>query len=371
MRPGFHSDILHIGAEDSAALAPTTEPQIRTAIVGLGGIASAHLRKLEWMPEVRIVAVCDRADSLADAVAERHGVGPVFTDAEEMLAQVQADVVHVLTPPQSHRDIVLAALAHGAHVFVEKPISTCWADYVEMRNAAAAAGRLLVENYNYRFVDVVLEAIARQRDGAVGETVTVDVSMTVGLAEPGAYTDRMRRHFGHDLPGGALFNFASHPASFVAALMSGFDAVGVWRGRLGSDALSDDELRAVVGRERCAATITLTSRARPSSFTVMVRGTDGVLEVDVYNRRLFHSPAGPGVQRLTEGFRHGFNELSGAASLAARYATARHDYFVGLGTLLQEFYGAVAGRRPTPVAASEMDTTNALLHALFDPENAI
>ena len=320
---------------------------------------------------MRIVAICDRAPSLAEAVAERHGVGPAFTDAGEMLEQVQADVVHVLTPPHTHREIVLAALAHNAHVFVEKPISTSWSDYVEMRDAAAAAGRLLVENYNYRFVDVVLDAIERQRAGAVGDTVTLDVSMTVGLAEPGAYADRTLRHFGHDLPGGALFNFASHPASIVAAFMGGFDAVGVWRGRLGSESLSDDELRAVVGGSHGAATITLTSRARPSSFTITVRGTEGVLEVDIYNRRLFHSPAGPGLDRLTEGFRHGFNELTGAVSLAARYATARHDYFVGLGTLLQRFYAAVAARESTPLEVSEMDTTNALLHALFDAENRI
>jgi predicted dehydrogenase len=250
-------------------------------------------------------------------------------------------------------------------------MATSWSDYEEMRDAAAAADRMLIENYNYRFVDVVLDALERQRAGAIGETVTLDVSMTVGLAEPGAYNDPNLRHFGHDLPGGAMFNFASHPASVLAATMESFGSVGVWRGRLGEHAQSDDELRAIVGAERCAATITLTSRARPSSFTIALRGTEGVLEVDVYNRRLFHSAAGAGLQRLTEGLRHGFNELGGAMSLAARYATARHDYFIGLGTLLERFYAAVAGQAPPPISTAEMDMANALLFALVDPANAI
>jgi predicted dehydrogenase len=217
----------------------------------------------------------------------------------------------------------------------------------------------------------VLKAIELQREGAVGETITLDVSMTVGLAETGAYADQNLRHFGHDLPGGAMFNFASHPASMVAAMLGGFDSVRVWRARLADNSLSDDELRAIVGTPRGAATITLTSRARPSSFTILARGTQGVLEVDVYNRRLFCSSAGAGLQRLSEGLRHGFNELGGAMSLAARYATARHDYFAGLGTLLRRFYAAVAGHGPVPISHAEMDTTNTLLHALSDTANAL
>lgn len=345
---------------------------MKTGVVGLGTIAAEHLRKLRWMPDVRVVGVCDQSRSLAEAVAERFEVGPAFTSAEEMLERTRPDVVHVLTPPQTHRALVLEALAHGAHVLVEKPIATTWNDYTAMRDAAAAAGRMLIENYNYRFTDVVLEAIERQHSGAIGSPVTLDVSMTVGLADPaGPYVDRVVPHFGHALPGGAMFNFATHPSSVVAAMIGRCEKVGVWSGQVSERSLSDDELRALVAKDDVSAIISLTSNARPSSFTIAVLGTEGTLSVDVFNRRLFQSTGAGGLGRLTEDMRHAAAELRDTLALAGRYATGRHDYFAGLRTLLERFYAAVAGRADPPIPTAEMDATNALVHAMFDPENRL
>ena len=52
-------------------------------------------------------------------------------------------------------------------------------------------------------------------------------------------------------------------------------------------------------------------------------------------------------------------------------ATARHDYFEGLRTLLDRFYTAVGGEGPPPVPVAEMDAANRLVAALFDPENQL
>lgn len=344
---------------------------LNAALIGIGDVATEHLKKLKWMAGVRVVAICDRAPGVAEAVAERFGVGAPFTSTERMLAETAPDVVHVLTPPHAHSELVLQALRAGAHVLVEKPIATSWPEYVELRDAARASERLLVENYNYRFMDVVLEALELLASGAIGEPVAVDVAMSTALAaRSGRYTDRDLPHFAHALPGGALFNFASHQASVALAVLGAYERVCVWRGRRGPGP-SDDELRALVAGNGVTAALTLTSWAKPTAFTLQVRGTGGSLDVDVNRRRLFMTTAEGGVAVLTGGLRRAGHHLTGAITLATRAATGRQDYMEGLGTLLERFYAAAAGNAPTPVTVAEMDEANRLLHALFDPAHQL
>jgi predicted dehydrogenase len=276
----------------------------------------------------------------------------------------------VLTPPGPHRALTALALEAGAHVLVEKPSATSWEDYVAMRDAAAAAGLLLVEDFNYRFQRSMLRALDLLRGGAVGDPVGLEVAMNAGVTG-GPYADAALAHFAHALPGGALFNFASHPASVVAAVLGPHDSVRAWRRRREPGGQSDDELRAVVGAGGASATLTLTSHAQPSAFLVTVRGTRGVLEADLFGQRVHAASREGKLGRLLDGFGAGANRFGATLAAAGRVAAARNDYVEGLGTLLEGFYAAVRGTAPTPLPVAEMDAANRLLHDLFAEENQL
>ena len=143
-------------------------PPVRVVLIGLGGIADAHLRKLRWIDGVEVVGVCDLSATLAGAVAERFGIPIAGTDAERMIAELGPAVVHSSRRPPRHRRLTERALAAGAHVFIEKPMATSPDDYAAMRAAARAADRLLVEDFNYRFQRVTLRALELLRAGAIG-----------------------------------------------------------------------------------------------------------------------------------------------------------------------------------------------------------
>jgi predicted dehydrogenase len=347
-------------------------PQIRSTIVGLGGISFEHLEKLGRLPDVEVAGVCDLSATLVDAVAERFAVAGRYTSYEAMLAELEPDSVHVLTPPQRHRELVLAALDAGAHVLVEKPAAPTWDAYVEMRDRASEGGLLLLENLNYRTMPVVAAIVAARDDGQLGELVNVDVSMGLGIAEPGSpYLDRQTRHFAHDLPGGALQNFASHPASVVAALAGAPRAVRSSLRQLGEDSLGPDELRALVEAEHGSATVTLTSHGKPASMTVRAQGTRATLAGDVFAGRLEVDRAGSPLTRITGGVRNAAAQLGAMAALVTRTGTGRNYWFVGFENLLAGFYDAVAGRAGLPVPVAEMDATNRLVHELFEPGNRV
>jgi predicted dehydrogenase len=346
--------------------------RVRAAIVGLGGISFEHLAKLQRLPIAEIVGICDLSETLAGAVSERFGVRSVFTRFDEMLTEARPDVVHVLTPPQSHRELVLQALERGMHVVVEKPIAPRWEDYVEMRDAARDRGLLLIENYNWRFANVVRRALELKRMGKLGEVVNVEVSFGGVMQDPSdPLGDRDITHFAHALPGGALQNFATHPISLALAFMDGFTGVATWQRKLDPDWLSSDELKALLTAERSSGVIAVTRHAQPAHFTLAVRGTEGTIEADLYNARLHVDAAGSGTVKVTNGLRHGMNYLAATAALVANTATSRHDHFEGLQTLLAEFYGAVATNGPSPIPISEIDRVNEVVRELFAAENQL
>ena len=104
-------------------LNPVEIPRMKAALIGAGLIAQQHLGCLRSLREIALVGVCDLSRAMAESAAERFGVDAWFTDHHAMLERVRPDVVHITTPPQSHFKLAMDALAAGAHVIVEKPIT--------------------------------------------------------------------------------------------------------------------------------------------------------------------------------------------------------------------------------------------------------
>ena len=289
-----------------------------------------------------------------------------------MLAEVKPEVVHVLTPPQTTGAWCSTPSRPGAHVIVEKPIALGFQEYAELRDAAAARGLLINENYNYRFMPAVTRALELARSGAVGDPVNFDVTLGVPILAPGgSYMDRDLPHFGHELPGGALHNFVSHPASFAAAFLGPPGRVAVSRRRLTPGFPGDDELRALVSTDTATAVLTLTSHVTRFGLTLALQGTAGTIEVDVIEGRVHLDAGASGLARITGGVRRGAGQVVSSAGAVTRTLTARHDYYEGIEHLLRAFYAAVRGEGDPPVPVAEMDATNLLVDAVLDPRNAV
>jgi predicted dehydrogenase len=76
--------------------------------------------------------------------------------------------VCVLSPGEAHKDHVLAALAHGKHVLVEKPVGASVAEIREMAAAAGHAGRVVMPGHNYLYQPDVWRARRLIREGDLG-----------------------------------------------------------------------------------------------------------------------------------------------------------------------------------------------------------
>jgi predicted dehydrogenase len=135
--------------------APFRDTTLRVLGVGVVGTIGAHdLKQVASHPNAKIVGLCDvDAEALAKAAA-------VYPDAfqcrdyREAFAQHadKFDAVIVATPDHAHAPIMLTAMAHGKHVYGQKPLVHQLEEIVLMERALAAKPELVTQLGNQRMV---------------------------------------------------------------------------------------------------------------------------------------------------------------------------------------------------------------------------
>ncbi len=110
----------------------------RVGLIGCGNISEIYLLNSKHFTSFDIVACADLNASLAQDKATRHGLQIQTTN--ELLANPAIDIVLNLTPPQAHAEVALASLAHGKHVYGEKPLAISVESGQQIIDAAASAG---------------------------------------------------------------------------------------------------------------------------------------------------------------------------------------------------------------------------------------
>lgn len=159
---------------------------LRAGVVGAGVFGGFHASKYAAHDRAELVGIYDPDLQRAKDLASKHGAKP-FDNLGKMLAEV--DAVTVASPAVHHFEAAAAALAHGRHVLVEKPIASSVEEARELIALAAAHGCVLQVGHQERFVfnamglfnvpDKPLRVVA-SRMGPPSERC-LDVSVTLDL----------------------------------------------------------------------------------------------------------------------------------------------------------------------------------------------
>lgn len=120
------------------------EQPIRIGIIGAGGIVKQrHLPGFAREADVEVVAVCNRRRETAEAVATEWGIPHVETDPYALIGRADINTVLVGTTPYMHRDLTLAALDAGRHVFCQARMARNVGEARDMLRAAEAHPELV------------------------------------------------------------------------------------------------------------------------------------------------------------------------------------------------------------------------------------
>jgi predicted dehydrogenase len=129
--------------------------EVRVAVIGVGNRGSFLLRNVIKVPGVRVVAVCDivpeRADAAAKVVADAGGSARTWQDFRRMLDQQKdIDAVVLATPDSTHKDLDIAILEVGKHLYAEKPLALTAQDCKMVVNAAKQAKGIFQAGFQLR-----------------------------------------------------------------------------------------------------------------------------------------------------------------------------------------------------------------------------
>lgn len=150
--------------------------RIRIGFIGLGGICrERHVPGLKRIDGVEIVAVANRSRESSEAAAREFGIPDICDSWRDLVARPDIDAVFIGTWPYMHREMSIAAIEAGKHVFCQARMAMNLEEARQMRDCAAASG-LVAMLCPVPFGLSVDATIARlTREGYLGEPRLVRV----------------------------------------------------------------------------------------------------------------------------------------------------------------------------------------------------
>jgi predicted dehydrogenase len=185
-------------------------------VVGLGWMGRVHTasyrRLVEHFPELGVEPQLVIASDLAAdrrAHAERVGFEATTEDWRAVVEHPDVEAVSVTTPNVMHREVALAAIAAGKHVWVEKPVGRGLDDTLAVAEAAERTGVVSGVGFCYRFAPAVQHAKRLIEAGEIGD---VNHYRGVFLADYANRPDAAAswRFFRADAGSGALGDLMAH-----------------------------------------------------------------------------------------------------------------------------------------------------------------
>jgi predicted dehydrogenase len=133
-----------------------TKPKLRIGLIGTGFMGKAHVFGFASAPRVfdlpydlALHTVADITVDAANRAAAAFGFANATEDWRRIIDNPEIDVVDITAPNALHKEMALAAIRAGKHVYCEKPLAPLSQDANEMALAAEAAGVKTQVGFNY------------------------------------------------------------------------------------------------------------------------------------------------------------------------------------------------------------------------------
>jgi len=151
---------------------------LKGAIVGFGFISGkGHLPAYQKRDDVEIAAIADLCPARLEAARAAAPKARLYQSYSELLErEPQLDFIDIATPPSSHAEIALAALARGVHVLCEKPLTASVAEAQRLAAAAREHRRVVFPAHNYKHAPVVKFSQEVIRSGRIGTVRAVTLN---------------------------------------------------------------------------------------------------------------------------------------------------------------------------------------------------
>ncbi|MEV0646215.1 Gfo/Idh/MocA family oxidoreductase [Phytomonospora sp. NPDC050363] len=148
------------------------------ASAGQGWAGRSHIPALQALDDYELTAVGTSRPESAREAARLHGAAHAFTDAGELAAHPDVDLVVITVKVPAHARLVRAAIAAGKHVLSEWPLALGLAEAAALRAEAERAGIRHAIGLQARHSPAALRARELIAAGRLGRLTSVTAHVT-------------------------------------------------------------------------------------------------------------------------------------------------------------------------------------------------
>ncbi|MBC8101900.1 MAG: Gfo/Idh/MocA family oxidoreductase [Cytophagales bacterium] len=258
--------------------------KLRFGVIGCGAIGPTHAGAIAQIKDAELVAVADVNADRAREMAEKFGVGKVYSSDQDLLSDGEIDAVCLCTPSGMHADGAVAALLAGKHVIVEKPMEISLEACDRMIAAEDSTGKKLAIISQHRFDAATLLVKEAIDSGKLGSLVLADATVKWWRTQEYYDSGDWRGTWAMD-GGGALMNQGVHTVDLLQWLAGGVSSLFAYTRTAAHERIEVEDIAVAALRFENGAVGTLTATtAAYEGFPVRIDlyGTEGtaVLEGD-------------------------------------------------------------------------------------------
>lgn len=148
----------------------------RIGVLGCGHISPDHLKAWEACNGAEVVAICDPMVERARKHAETFDIANVYADAGRMFEEMDLDAVDIITPRQTHADLIRMAVSNGVHAICEKPLCPTHEEAARLVAEIGTGARVMV-NENWRYRDYFMKIREWIQEGKLGTVTQVRMAL--------------------------------------------------------------------------------------------------------------------------------------------------------------------------------------------------
>jgi predicted dehydrogenase len=153
---------------------------LQFGVIGWGYWGPKIARNLDTLPCAKVKMVADQDPYRLVSLTDRPWIRT--TSRVEDLLHSDLDGLVIATPVRSHYQLARAALLHGKHVLVEKPLTTSAAESEELVDLARERRRVLMVGHTFEYSPAINELRNLVQAGELGKIYCIEAErLNLGL----------------------------------------------------------------------------------------------------------------------------------------------------------------------------------------------
>ncbi|MBN2604089.1 MAG: Gfo/Idh/MocA family oxidoreductase [Candidatus Thermoplasmatota archaeon] len=253
-------------------------PRLRVAVIGLGKMGLLHASILNMMPNVQVVALCDKSSLLLKFVKKLFKESRTVQNVEDLLG-LDFDCAYITTPIPAHYPVVRSIYLNKItrNLFVEKTLADNWDKAKALSELAEDSGGVNMVGYMRRFAVTFQKAKNLLDKETLGE-----ISSFYACAYSSDFVDLKRGSKVSGSRGGVLNDLGSHVIDLAFFFFGNFEVTSAKTESYGEGG-SEDSAHFTVKQSDLAGRFDVSwcmDNYRMPHFGIEIRGEKGTINVN-------------------------------------------------------------------------------------------